>query len=114
MSILSWFKKEKLSVSDDELKEAVNTVLNNRENKDETLFEEVFNIVKKIVLLPKRKVFTVAKLINYNPETTVVNPLRQGTVLNCVKKTCSMIKIELVEASKGFTGLAYHYKLKKI
>ena len=52
--------------------------------EEKELVDTVLVIVEKIVALPKKKKFTIAKLIDYDPQNDIVDPLKQGTIKNLV------------------------------
>ena len=78
------------------------------------IFEIVNNIVDKIKEAPVDTELTIAKLINYNPEVDMVDPLTQGEVLVAVKSECEKDGIVIEEIESGFGGLAYNYPFKKV
>lgn len=78
---------------------------------DEKTKETVFDIVIKISKLKNNSTTTIAKLIDYNPENSVVNPLEQGTIASYVKLLCKKLDIQLIP-DNSIGGLAFNNKYK--
>ena len=93
------------------LKNTINEIM---ENENQDLKDLVSNIVVLIDNLPTEEITTIAKLIGYNPEKTIVDPLTQGNVYYCVLQVCKSLNIIIDETYDGFGGLAYNYDFKKL
>lgn len=81
--------------------------------EEKELVDTVLVIVEKIVALPKKKKFTIAKLIDYDPQKDIVDPLKQGTIKTLVSKVCKKLGIQLTAIDKSFGGLAYNVTHRK-
>ncbi len=110
---LSSIKGNKM-ILDKDIKKQIYSTFDKEEEIDDSIADEVFTIVKKIIALHRNKTFTIAQLINYNAKNDIVNPLRQGKVSYCVKQVCKAFNIELIVTERSFGGLAYHIKHKKM
>ena len=93
------------------LKNIINEIM---ENENQDLKDLVSNIVIAIDKLPTEEITTIAKLIGYNPENSIVDPLTQGKVFSCVRRVCKTLNIMIEKTYDGFGGLAYNYDFKKI
>ncbi|MBE5746497.1 MAG: hypothetical protein E7359_04370 [Clostridiales bacterium] len=91
------------SINNKDLIKIIEEVVEN--NKE--LAEIVFDIVVKINNLPSKAKASIAQLINYNPESSLVSPLLQGQISRYVKMVCKEIGIELEKANDDIGGLAY-------
>lgn len=98
-------------INDENLKAIIEEVIG---DNDTYLNTQVYDIVKKIIDLPSKTTTTIADLINYNPNQTFVEPLKQGEISRFVKETCKKLNIELEENQDSFGGLAYYYKFIKV
>lgn len=74
----------------------------------------IFEIFKEIEALPTGIETTIAKVINYNSEVNMIDPLTQGEIFSSVKEICKKNNIILERTEDSFGGLAYYYKFKKI
>lgn len=96
-------------ITNDELTKIVEDTVEN----EKELIKTVFDIVVKIKNLPNGTKTTIAKLINYNPEISLVSPLTQGKINYYVKEVCKKINIKLEQHNKSFSGIAYFYEFTK-
>ena len=92
-----------LSITDEQLLKIVEDISEN----DKEITTNVFTIVNKIKLLSKGTTTSIAKLIDYKPESSYVSPLTQGKISRYVREVCKRIKINLEQAESTFGGLAY-------
>lgn len=97
-------------ISDEKLITIIEEVVGN----NKTYFTQVYNIVKKIIDLPTKKITTIAKLINYNPKENFIDPLTQGMISRYVEEICQKLNIELESTKDKIGGLAYYNEFKKI
>lgn len=97
--------------TDTEIKKIIEEVVG---NNDTTLKNTIYDIVKKIINLPFETDFTVAKLINYEPQKAFIDPLTQGQIINFIKSVCERINIKLESTNRMIGGLAYYNSFKKI
>jgi len=74
----------------------------------------IFEIFKEIEALPTGIETTIAKVINYNSEVNMIDPLTQGEIFSSVKEICKKNNIILERTEDSFGELAYYYKFKKI
>jgi hypothetical protein len=74
----------------------------------------IYDIVIKIIDLPLKTDASIADLINYNPQETNIEPLKQGQIYNLVINVCKTININLINVDDSIGGLAYYSKFKKI
>lgn len=56
---------------------------------------------------------TIAKMIDYNPESVYVQPLEQGKIKNTLETVCQNIGIELISTDNSFGGLAFYSSFRK-
>ena len=94
----------------DELKKIVE---NSLREADKELSDIIYDVVLKIVDLKEGKKTSIAELINYDSNTSLVDPLTQGTVSSYVDYVCSKIGIKLERKDRSFGGLAYFNKFVK-
>lgn len=88
-----------------------------KEGERDSIFKNkdiVNDIINKIKEAPMDTELTIAKLINYNPEVNMVEPLTQGEVFTAVEYNCKKNGIAIERIESGFGGLAYNYPFKKI
>lgn len=95
----------------EDLKKVIEQVIG---KKDKEWEKPVYEIVKKIIDLPKGVDTTIANLIEYNPQKEMVDSLVQGKIANLVENVCNKMNIELVPTEDSLGGLAYYYHFKKI
>ena len=100
---------KKFTLDEQELSKLIDIVC-----EDKELCDVVHKIVNKIISYPDKEIFSIASLIDYNAKISLINPINQGKILRCVKKVCGVLNINIVAVQDGFTGLAYHYKYKKM
>ena len=96
-------------------KEILKLVADVTENNNE-LTNVVFDIVNKINDLPNKTITSIAKLIDYKPEESLVEPLMQGKVSRYVRLVCEKIgiRLEAPDYDKKFGGLAYFNEFTKL
>lgn len=97
------------NITDEEIRNLAMFITEN----DTKIVDQIVDIVRKIIEMPKRKITSIAELIDYD-RSTLVDPLIQGKVSNSVNHICKTLGIRLVEADKSLGGLAYFYKFKKV
>ena len=97
---------------DEKLKSVVNDVCTG--NECQNLIEDVYDITSKIYNLQKGTTTTIAKLIDYKPEVSFVEPIIQGKVSRCVEEVCKRIEIHLESNKDKIGGLAYFNEFTKI
>ena len=84
-------------INSDELKKIVE---NSLRESDKELSDIICDVVLKIVDLKEGKKTSIAELINYDSNTSLVDPLTQGTVGSYVDYVCSKIGIKANEWEK--------------
>ena len=82
------------------------------EKEDKNLVDIILEIVTKIKNLPNNTKTTISKLIDFKPEKTVINPLKQGKIFRYVRLVCKEININLEQLNKNYGGLAYNFEFK--
>ena len=80
---------------------------------DKETIDLIIDIVNKINNLNSDTWTTIAKLINYDPQISNIDPLRQGTISMFVRNICKKIGIALIDKDHRFGGLAYFIEFKK-
>lgn len=96
---------------DEKLKSVVNDICIG--NDCQNLIENVYDITFKIYNLQKGTTTTIAKLIDYKPEVSFVEPIIQGKISRCVKESCKRIEIRLESNKDKIGGLAYFNEFTK-
>ena len=86
------------------IKKIVNQIV---EDEDKGLIDVIFDITSKINNLPSKTKTNIAKLIDYKPEESFINPLRQGKIARYVSLVCKEININLEQNKNNIGGLAY-------
>ena len=81
---------------------------------DNNILEKANLIANKIKEFPLNVETTIAELINYNPETNMVEPLTQGKIYKELYRVCYQMGMDLEQTYDGFGGLAYFYTFKRI
>ena len=94
--------------------EILEIINSNLKDSDKHLTNKISEIVNVILNAPLNTETSIAELINYNPETEMIDPLSQGIIKNTVEKVCNKYGIEFGECENGFSGLAFYNKFKTI
>ncbi len=79
---------------------------------DKNLVELIFTLVTKIDSMHSGEKISIAKLIDYNPRQSYVEPLTQGKVNYYLRRVCERIGIQLVDTDDDIGGMAYYYTYK--
>ncbi len=103
------FGKIILELVSDEITQTIKDIV----GEDKELISVVSDIVVKIKDLKKGTKTSIAKLIDYNPQISLVEPLIQGKVSYYVNQVCKKLEIKLVDKDKSIGGLAYFVEFKK-
>lgn len=100
-----------ISISKEELQKQVVEVTGN----DNELINVVFDIVNKINNLKNGTTTSIAKLIDYKPEVSFVEPLMQGKISRFAWLVCKKIGIHLKapDSDKKIGGLGYFNEFTK-
>lgn len=92
------------------INELINKVI---ANEDANLRTTLMNIVSKIIVLKDGTRTTIAKLIDYDPKVSFVEPLIQGKIKVYVDEICKEIGIKLERSNASVGGLAYFNEFVK-
>ena len=96
------------------LKDQIFSILIQLKENDILVIEGLHALSDEILSdIPKKKKFTIAKLIDYDPQKDIVDPLKQGTIKTLVSKVCKKLGIQLTTIDKSFGGLAYNVTHRK-
>lgn len=96
------------------MKNIESVVQNIIEGEDKNLVPVIIDLVTKINKLKMNTITNIAKLIDYQPQKTYVEPLVQGKVFYYVKSVCKELGIVLEQNKDGLGGLAYFYEFSKL